>query len=156
MGRIKKILLAILIVFIGIQFIQPAHNKNGQVLPTDIVKTYNVPADVQNVFKIACYDCLSNNSRYPWYVNIEPVGWMMARHIKNGKENLNFSEFGAYSERKQTHKLRAIATSIKEGSMPISSYTIIHIDAKLSMEDKKLITDWVAKTKDSIEVKNQK
>lgn len=150
----KKILLALLIVFIAIQFIQPAHNISGQVLPTDITKTVKVPENVLNIFKNACYDCHSNNTRYPWYVYIQPMGWMMARHIKNGKDNLNFSDFGSYSQRKQANKLRAIETSIKEGSMPLSSYTIMHTDARLSAENKKLITDWASNAKDSLTKNN--
>ena len=146
----KKILLALLIVFIAIQFIQPAHNISGQVLPTDITKTVNVPDKVLDIFKNACYDCHSNNTRYPWYVHIQPMGWMMARHIKNGKDNLNFNDFGSYSNRKQANKLRAIETSIKEGAMPLSSYVSMHTDARLSAEDKKLITDWVTVAKDSL------
>ena len=156
MSRKKKILLALLIVFIAIQFIQPAHNTSGQVLPIDITKTVSVPDKVLDIFKNSCYDCHSNNTRYPWYVYIQPMGWMMARHIKNGKKNLNFSEFGSYSLRKQVNKLRAIETSIKEESMPLSSYTIIHTDAKLSEEDRKLITDWISNTKDSLENKNKR
>ena len=147
-------MLALLIVFIAIQFIQPAHNISGQVLPTDITKTVNVPDKVLAIFKNSCYDCHSNNTRYPWYVYIQPMGWMMARHIKNGKDNLDFSDFGSYSQRKQANKLRAIETSIKEGSMPLSSYTIMHGDAKLSTEDKKLITDWVSNAKDSLTKNN--
>lgn len=150
----KKIFLALGIVFIAIQFIQPARNKNGQVLPADITKTVKVPDNVLNTFKKACYDCHSDNTRYPWYMNMQPMGWVMAYHVKNGKRNLNFSEFGNYSERKQTNKLRAIATSINEGSMPISSYTLIHTDAKFSKENKKLIINWVTKTKDSLLAKN--
>lgn len=150
----KKIFLALGIVFIAIQFIQPARNKNGQVLPADITKTVKVPDNVLNTFKKACYDCHSDNTRYPWYMNMQPMGWVMAYHVKNGKRNLNFSEFGNYSERKQTNKLRAIATSINEGSMPISSYTLIHTDAKCSKENKKLIINWVTKTKDSLLAKN--
>ena len=146
----KKILLALLIVFIAIQFIQPAHNISGQVLPTDITKTVNVPDKVLEIFKNACYDCHSNNTRYPWYVHIQPMGWMMARHIKNGKDNLNFNDFGSYSKRKQANKLRSIETSIKEGTMPLSSYVSMHTDARLSAEDKKLITDWVSVAKDSL------
>lgn len=146
----KKILLALLIVFIAIQFIQPAHNISGQVLPTDITKTVNVPDKVLDIFKNACYDCHSNNTRYPWYVHIQPMGWMMARHIKNGKDNLNFNDFGSYSKRKQANKLRSIETSIKEGTMPLSSYVSMHTDARLSAEDKKLITDWVSVAKDSL------
>ena len=146
----KKILLALLIVFIAIQFIQPAHNISGQVLPTDITKTVNVPDKVLDIFKNACYDCHSNNTRYPWYVHIQPMGWMMARHIKSGKDNLNFNDFGSYSKRKQANKLRAIETSIKEGAMPLSSYVSMHTDARLSAEDKNLITDWVSVAKDSL------
>jgi len=153
MKRYKKILLVLLIVCIAIQFIQPAHNTSGQVLWTDITKTVSVPDKVLDIFKNSCYDCHSNNTRYPWYVYIQPMGWMMARHIKNGKKNLNFSEFGSYSLRKQVNKLRAIETSIKEESMPLSSYTIIHTDAKLSEEDRKLITDWISNTQDSLENK---
>ena len=154
MRLFKKILLIILIVFIAIQFIQPARNTSGQVLPTDITKTVNIPDKVLDVFKNSCYDCHSNNTRYPWYVNIQPMGWVMARHVKNGKENFNFSEFGAYSKRKQANKLKSIKLSIKEGSMPLPSYTIMHTDAKLSKANKKLITDWATKTKDSIDAKN--
>ncbi len=149
-----KALVAIVVLLIGIQFIQLAHNKSEQVLPTNIVKMYTVPANVQTILKNACYDCHTNNTAYPWYVNIQPVGWMMASHIKDGKENLNFSDFGAYSKRKQTNKLRAIITSIKEGSMPISSYTWMHPLAKLNDDKKRLVIDWAAKTRDSLSVSN--
>lgn len=124
------------------------------MLPSDITRTLNVPDNVLNVFKNSCNDCHSNNTRYPWYVNIQPMGWLMTNHIKDGKANLNFSEFGTYSKRKQANKLRAIAKSINDGSMPISSYTIMHTDAKLNSEDKKMISDWVSNARDSMEVKN--
>jgi hypothetical protein len=146
----KKILLVLVIVFIVFQFIQPAFNKDPQVLPTDLTKTVNVPNDVQIVLRKACYDCHSNNTNYPWYMNVQPMGWVMASHIKDGKENLNFSEFGSYSNRKQANKLRAILQSIDEGSMPISSYTMIHTDAKLDKNSKELIKGWTTKTRDSL------
>ncbi len=141
-------------VFIVIQFIRPARNEGGQVLSTDITKSVNVPDKVLDVFKNSCYDCHSNTTRYPWYVNIQPMGWMMARHVNEGKLNLNFSDFGTYSKRKQANKLRAIAESINDGSMPISSYTVMHTDSKLSEQNKKMISDWVAQTRDSIDRKN--
>lgn len=150
----KKILFGLLILFIAIQFIRPAKNKSGQVLPTDIIKKVNVPDKVLNIFKNTCYDCHSNNTRYPWYINIQPMGWVMANHIKNGKEDLNLSEFGSYSKRKQANKLKAIAKSVNDGSMPLPSYTIMHTDAKLSEEDKNVIINWASNTKDSIELKN--
>ncbi len=150
----KKLLLAVLFIFIILQIFQPAHNANEQLLPIDITKSINIPDNVLAVLKNSCYDCHSNNTRYPWYINIQPMGWIMANHIKDGKQNLNFSEFGTYSKRKQANKLRAVGTSITDGSMPISSYTIMHTNAKLSDQNKKLITDWALKTKDSMERKN--
>lgn len=146
----KKTLLAVIAVLIAVQFIQPAHNTSGQILTTDITKMVSIPDKVLAVFKNACYDCHSNNTRYPWYVYIQPMGWMMAKHVKDGKNNLNFSEFGTYSKRKQANKLRSIGHCIQEGSMPLSSYTMIHTDARLSNEDKKMIMDWSAATKDSL------
>src|SRR5437867_11356274 len=97
MSRKKKILLAVLVVLIAIQIIQPAHNKSEGTLSTDITRIYSVPDSVQMVLKQACYDCHSNRTRYPWYSHIQPVGWMLARDIRHGKADLNFSEFGSYS-----------------------------------------------------------
>ena len=154
MSRVKKILLVILVVIIAIQFIQPARNKSGQVLPTDISKVYSLPTQVQSLIKNACYDCHSNNTNYPWYTTIQPVGWMLARHIKNGKAELNFSEFGDYSIRKQRSKLNSIAKTIDDGTMPLSTYTLIHKNAILTKEDKALIIDWANNTKDSLSSKN--
>ena len=140
------------VVLIAIQFIRPARNISALVSPADITKTVNVPNSVLDIFKSACYDCHSNNSRYLWYVNIQPIGWMMANHIKNGKANLNFSEFGSYSKRKKINKLRSIEASLKDGSMPISSYKFMHKDAVLSPENKTLLRDWATKTRDSLNV----
>jgi len=147
-------MLVLLMVFIVIQFIQPARNKNGQVLPADITKIYHIPDSVQAVFKTSCYDCHSNNTSYPWYYNIQPMAWFMAHHIKNGKADLNFSEFGSYTLRKQKSKLKEIEHSLKDGTMPLSSYRLMHKNANLSKEEKVLIIDWTTKTKDSLTSKN--
>jgi hypothetical protein len=150
MKLLKKILLALLVVLILIQLIQPARNLSQQSLPTDLVRAYHVPDSVQEVLKRSCYDCHSNHTSYPWYSRVQPFGWLLANHIKNGKAELNFSEFGSYPARKQFNKLKGIENSIKDGSMPLWSYTLIHKDAKLSKEDKTLLIGWLEKTKDSL------
>lgn len=147
-------MLAIAIVFIAIQFIQPARNKSGQLLSTDISKMVNIPKNVEAVLKNACYDCHSNNTNYPWYVNIQPMGWMMARHIKNGKEKLNFSEFGSYSTRRKISKLKGIADQIKDNDMPLSSYEMMHKNARLSHSEKTLVMNWMQKAADIISANN--
>lgn len=78
------------------------------------------------------------------------MGWLLARHVKEGKAELNFSEFGSYSPRRQANKLRAIENSIKDGTMPLSSYLLLHKDARLTETDKTEIIDWVRRTRDSL------
>ncbi|TKK66289.1 cytochrome C [Ilyomonas limi] len=153
MSLVKKVLLPLLAVFILIQFIQPAHNKSTQIMSTDITKIYNVPDNVQIALKNACYDCHSNNTSYPWYSNMQPMAWLMANHIKNGKAELNFSEFGLYTTRRQKSKLKSIASQINDGEMPLSSYMLMHKNANLSKDEKALIINWAMKTKDSLSAK---
>src|SRR2546430_458063 len=105
MHRKRKWLLIFIVAFILIQFIQPARNKNGQVLQTDITRIVTVPPTIKAILETACYDCHSNNTRYPWYANIQPGGWWLAKHIRDGKDEINFSEFGSYSPRRQANKL---------------------------------------------------
>jgi hypothetical protein len=150
MKRQKRVLLAILLILIVLQFIQPARNKNGQVLPTDFTKIYAVPGEVQTILQGACYDCHSNNTLFPWYVHTQPMAWIMAGHIKNGKEKLNFSEFGSYPVRRRISKLKAIANSIEDDVMPLSSYKWMHKSANLSEADKTLPMDWMRKKADSL------
>lgn len=143
-------MLALAVPLIAIQFIQPARNKSVQVLPAEFGNLYTVPDSVKPILQNACYDCHSNNTNYPWYTSIQPVGWIMAKHIKKGKEYLNFSEFGNYTNRRQISKLKSIINQIKDDEMPLSSYRIMHLNARLSTEEKKLITDWISKKVDSL------
>jgi len=154
MRHLKKILLGLLIVLALIQFIQPDRNRSNEILSTDVAKTINVPENVQKILKLACYDCHSNNTSYPWYSKVQPFGWLQAKHINQGKAELDFSEFGSYSPRRQVSKLNGITNSIKDGTMPLNSYAIIHKDARLSKEDKALLINWATRIKDSLGLNN--
>jgi len=146
----KKIILGLAVILIGIQFFQPFRNQSAEVPAAHIEKVYNVPQNVNAILARSCYDCHSNNTRYPWYNRIQPGAWYMAEHIKKGKEELNFSEFGEYSARKQRSKFRAMSGQTKDGEMPLLSYTLIHRNAVLSNEDKQVLLEWFGKMEDSI------
>lgn len=147
----KKILLGLLVVVVVIQFIQPTRNESNEELSSnDLSKTLVIPGNVQSILMTACYDCHSNNTNYPWYSRIQPFGWLLAKHINEGKAELNFSEFGLYSSRRQISKLNGIANSIKDGSMPLSSYTMLHKNARLSEGDKSSLIEWAERIKDSL------
>jgi hypothetical protein len=151
MRILKGVGLFLLLAFVVIQFFRPDRNISKGDLPGAIAKQVPVPADVQALLKNACYDCHSKNTRYPWYVNVQPVAWFMSDHIREGKKELNFDEFGTYSARRQLSKLKAIAGSIKDGSMPLASYKFIHKGARISVAEKEIIISWALHTRDSLE-----
>ena len=152
---IKKILFIGLIIFLLMQLYQPARNESfEQDITGNFTKVYNVPKNVEIILRTSCYDCHSNNTNYPWYSYIQPARFFMERHIKEGKEELNFNEFGNYSKRRQNSKLKAISKEIESNEMPLSSYTLIHKNAILTASQKKKVLDWINKIEDSISSQN--
>lgn len=150
MKPFKKILLALMTVFIGLQFIPSVRNQSGQMDKNDISIALKTPEKVRAVLVTSCYDCHSNNTRHPWYAKIQPVRYMLDKHVKEGKENLNLSGFGSYSTRRKLNKLRSMGNSIRDETMPLSSYTLIHRDATLTAVEKTLLLNWIARAQDSL------
>ena len=142
------LLLAALII---IQFIRPPENIFKGIAVNDISAKYNIPADVDHVLKASCYDCHSNNTRYPWYWKIQPVTWFMNGHIKDAKRSLNFSTFASYKINKQYKSFDNINKEVKKGDMPLTSYTLIHRDAILNDTQKLAIANWTAVSRKEIE-----
>jgi hypothetical protein len=143
MKWLKWIGIGVLAVLVGLQFIPTRTNQSTTVPPTDFVKTYNVPEDVKSILAVSCYNCHSNNTNYPWYSRVQPVGWYLENHINKGKEDLNFSEFGDYSARMQQNKLKSMISQVEDGEMPLPSYTFIHREARLSENSKKRLVDYL-------------
>ncbi len=152
MKRFFKILFyTLLIALLLIQFYpKPTKNVSASINSNDITLAHNVPPDVQNVLKTSCYDCHSNNTSYPWYAKIQPFALWLENHIEEGKDELNFSEFGSYSIRRKFKKLEEISKQVKEDEMPLSSYTVIHRNAKLDENKKLLLANWVIALRDSM------
>lgn len=148
-SRTKKILVVVFIVFIAIQFKRPDRNIS-KAQREDLERHFHTPQNVLLILKASCYDCHSNNTNYPWYAQIQPFGWLLSKHITEGKQELNFSEFSNYSRRRQLSKLKAIQYSIKDGSMPLPSYTLLHSDAQLSRDSKAMLIQWTTKLIDSL------
>ena len=139
----KKIIIALVGILIIIQFLQPSKNIAEGVSENDITHVYQMPEKVINTFKSKCYDCHSQNTTYPWYYNVQPIGWWMDFHIREGKDELNFSEFKTYQTKKANHKLEEITEAVNEGWMPLNSYLWMHRDAKVTPEEASAITAWV-------------
>ena len=137
--------------FIVIQFFPTTLNERDTVPQSDFMVENQVPATIKNRLQVSCYDCHSNNTDYPWYSKIQPSAWYLEDHIQEGKDELNFNEWAEYSDRRKNSKLRSIISQIEEDEMPLDSYTLIHKDAILSDEDKRMIIDYMTALKDSLE-----
>ena len=150
MNLVKWVLIILLATFLVIQFIPTQRNESIEILASDISLTYNVQDNVLGLLKTSCYDCHSNMTNYPWYNNIQPLSWMLQRHIVYGKRELNFSEFGTYSLRNRESKLKSMASQIEAGGMPLRSYTLIHKEAIFNEIEKVLLLEWIDTLRDSL------
>ena len=145
--RFLSILVGLLVI---LQFIRPPRNISEAAPTNDITARFNVPSDVRAILHTSCYDCHSNATRYPWYSEIQPVGWWLNNHIQQAKRALNFSEFAGNRPRRQFTKLEQIAEQVSENEMPLPSYLLLHTDAKLSQEQKDILVAWTNAMRDSM------
>ena len=148
----KKILWILLIILIVLQAYRPAKNQSNDI-SKDISKSYVVPEDVKTILAKACNDCHSNNTRYPWYAEVQPVRWWLDGHIVDGKKRFNLNEFDGYRIARQYKKLEECIKEVKEGGMPLPSYTIIHKNAILSDTEKQTLCNWCEILRDSIKAR---
>jgi hypothetical protein len=150
MKIVKIIALVLVVCFVGIQFMPTELNQSNIVPKTDFLLVNNTPKNISTLLQTSCYDCHSNNTSYPWYNKIQPIAWFLENHIAYGKEELNFNNWDTYSTRRKNSKLKSIINQIKNNEMPLSSYTLIHKNAKLSTSEKTLVIDYIKKLKGNL------
>lgn len=131
-----KILLGVVLLLIGIQFIPVKHPEPKSGGNNDLLISSGAQGNITQLLHTACYDCHSNETVYPGYANIAPVSWWINHHINEGKEHLNFSEWNTYESKRKTHKAGECVEMLEKKEMPLSSYTLIHKDARLSDEQR--------------------
>ncbi len=142
---IKKILLWSLLILGLIQLI-PVDRKNPVVIPQkDIIYVTGATAEEAKILKNSCYDCHSNESRYPKYAYIAPMSWVVKDHINGGRESVNFSEWGSYNSDQKKRIAMDAQEEVHNGEMPISSYTMWNPKAILSASDKDVLKQYFAK-----------
>jgi Haem-binding domain len=147
---IGKILIVLLIIFLGMQFIRPARNNGVAETSSDISHYVKVPDSVKKILVTSCYDCHSNHTVYPWYVNINPIGLWLKNHIDDGKRAINFSDLSGFSKKKLDHRMKDISEQVDSLEMPLSSYTFIHRYAILDSAKIQIIKNWTTDARKEI------
>lgn len=148
--KFKFIVGFLLAVLLGIQFIPIQHNSVNSISASDFVEIYKPPLKISEIIQTSCYDCHSNQTKYPWYSKIQPIGLILQNHILEGKSELNFTEFGELSKRMKRTKLKSMISQIEDDKMPLLSYTFLHRDAILSKSDKFLIINYFDSLKNNL------
>lgn len=143
MKWVKRILLALVVILVLIQVVRP----NMTNPPLDPARQLVAPPQVQAILDRSCNDCHSNKTRWPWYAQLAPVSWFLADHVKDGRRELNFSEFKTYSAKKANHKLQEVCEQVEQREMPLKTYLPLHPSAQLSDADRKTLCDWTRATR---------
>lgn len=154
MQKVKKILrvtgIGLLLVLGALQLYRSPRNLGATEGPESIVAREQVPANVRQILARACYDCHSDNTRYPWYAAVQPVAWWLNDHVTEGKSELNFSAFAAYNAKRAVRKLQEVSDEVRERNMPLKSYLLAHPEAKLTDADVAVLTTWAEDLADEI------
>lgn len=138
----KNILIGLAVIFVIMQFFRIDKNNPSTDPEKDFIEVMNPPAKIAKMLEVSCYDCHSNDTKYPWYTNVAPVSWWVKGHINNGRKHLNFSEWADFPAKKKAHKLEECVEYVEETRMPIFSYTIPHRDAALCKDERAELVAW--------------
>lgn len=146
----RRILLLLLVLLIVGQFIRPDTSLPSNDPSQDLMVQTQPGAEVADLLRAACYDCHSNETKYPWYVNITPVNWWLQHHVNEGREEFNMSEWGGHRAKWQRHKAEEAMELVKEGEMPLDSYTWGHPEARLKAGQRAVLTTYFSELMSAI------
>jgi Haem-binding domain len=140
MRRLAKLTsISFAFVFLGIQlFSIPIKPKTSATSGARMSQVIN--PQVGAILDRSCQDCHSSHTTWPWYSRVAPVSWMVSKHVREGREMLDFSEWT--NQPPSAGERMLICDAVSDGEMPLPEYTMIHRKAKLSKQDVALICGW--------------
>jgi mono/diheme cytochrome c family protein len=139
-----------LVVFAAIQVI-PVNRDNPPVVREPV---WDSP-QTRDLAAGACFDCHSNETRWPWYAHIAPVSWLTWYDATEGREDLNFSEWDRFDHAEDVDPddpfppktlSERIGDEIRSGRMPPGTYQLMHAEARLSDADKEALIAGLVQT----------
>jgi Haem-binding domain len=137
----KRIVIISIALIILIQLI-PIDRNNPT---TDESSEIKLDGEVKMIIQTACYDCHSNNTKWPWYSYVAPVSWLIANDVSDGRDEINFSLWNTYSQKRIDRKFREIAEQIEKEEMPLPIYLLMHSEANLDKSQRKVLINWANK-----------
>jgi len=142
-SRLLKVVLwlvvAGVVVFAAIQLVP--YGRAHENPPVTAEPAWDGPR-TEDLVRAACYDCHSNETRWPWYARIAPASWLLTRDVEEGREVMNFSEW-SFSPEEAALVAVAIEEVVRDGEMPPRQYRLVHPEAQLSAAERQELIDGV-------------
>ncbi len=148
---LRGIAIFALLILAALQFIPPS--RTNPPVTNDMIAATAAPEAEARILKGACYDCHSHQTRWPWYASVAPISWWTARHVREGREHLNFSDWPQGKPWSANAKLESIAHALRDDSMPPSSYRLLHSKARLSDEERLRLATWAKTSAASLQMR---
>jgi len=135
------ILGGLVVIFIGLQFTNPSRTNPPVV--QDFLAAENPPPAVAAMFRGACYDCHSFETKWPWYSQIAPVSWLIANDVRGGRLHLNFSDWPAGDPERAAKRLANASEELGYSEMPPAKYQAIHPEARMTADQRQQLIQWL-------------
>jgi heme-binding protein len=103
----------------------------------------SAPPRIEATLRRACYDCHSNETRWPWSSRVAPISWLVVHDVELGRQEINFSEWGEYYPATRRRKLQWTDRALRQEAMPPWAYRMVHPDARLTEEDRAALERWI-------------
>jgi len=140
--KLKWAVCFVVLIIIGILSIAfPVDHTN----PT-VTGEIEAPEEVMAILRLACYDCHSNETKWPWYSYVAPVSWLVSDDVQDGRKHMNFSVWDTYNDKQKRHKIKNIVKLVREGEMPLWFYVPLHPDSDVLPEDIEILAAWSKST----------
>lgn len=139
---LKYFAVLLALAFAGVQFVRPARLNPPEVAGRGLEAHARLTPEVESVLRRSCMDCHSNRTEWPWYSRVAPASWLVVDHVNQGRRELNFSDWARLGRDEAAFMLGLMCKEAQAGAMPMPSYTLLHRDARLSVEDVKTLCDW--------------
>lgn len=139
--KIKWAAGGLVVVFVLLQLTNPAHINPP--VKQDLIASITPPPKIAGMLHAACYDCHSNETKWPWYSYIAPVSWLVVKDVNDGRDALNFSDWPSANPERAARRLSNMSEEIGYDEMPPKKYTSIHAEARFTESERKELIDWL-------------
>jgi hypothetical protein len=140
--RFKWLLGGAGLLFAALQLTNPARTNPSVAPGRDLLASNAPPAEVAALLRAACYDCHSFETKWPWYSRVAPMSWLVADHVNEGRERLNFSNWPHDDPQRAAKRWNRISDEVGSGDMPLPSYAWIHPQARLPAGQREFLVTW--------------